>query len=319
MTIPGWLRELVERLLGWGPVQTGRRVMDTYGNAGGALLAGGLTYSALFVIVPILLVLTGVLGLLVTDAARRAAMIQSIGDALPPLRELVQAFLERISENAAGFSGLGLLAAVWGASHFYGSLDEAFARLFPRERKRGFIERTIRGIGSVALFVGVAILVLGLTGVASALAGDESGGFGGAVRPVLGLLAPALAWLVFIVAAGFVYRAVPAREISFRAAWLPAVVAGLALALLTQLFSYIAPRLVGTSALYGTFLAVFAAMVWLSTGFQILLIGAAWVRDRAIREDELAGRQEGPELASALTEGLERVGPDARPKEEERS
>jgi membrane protein len=317
MTVPGWLRSLADRVLGWGPVRTGQRVMDSYGSAGGALLAGGLTYSALFVILPILLVLTGVLGLVVSDLERRATMIRSIGDALPPLRDLVEGFLERISDNAAGFSGLGLLAAVWGASHFYGSLDEAFARLFPRARKRGFVERTARGLASVALLIGVAILVLGLTGVASALAGDEAGGLGGVARPLLGVLAPVLAWLVFIVAVGFVYRVVPAREISFRAVWLPAVVAGLGLAFLTQLFSYLAPRLVGSSALYGTFLAVFAAMVWLSTGFQILLVGAAWVRDRALLEDERVGRQDGPELASAVTDGLARMAPAGRRTEED--
>lgn len=288
MTVPGWLRSLADRVLGWGPVRTVQRVMDTYGQAGGGLLAGGLTYSALFVILPILLVLTGVLGLVVTDAVRRATMIRSIGDALPPLRDLVEGFLEQITDNAAGFSGLGLLAAIWGASHFYGALDEAFARLFPRARKRGFVERTLRGLGSVALLVIVAILVLGLTGITSALADDQTSAIAGAAAPVLGLVAPALAWMVFILATGFVYRVVPARHITLSAVWLPAVVAGLGLALLTQLFSYLAPRLVGSSALYGTFVAVFAAMVWLSTGFQILLVGAAWVRDRAALEDERA-------------------------------
>jgi membrane protein len=296
MTVPGWLRSLADRVLGWGPVRTVQRVMDAYGQAGGGLLAGGLTYSALFVILPILLVLTGVLGLVVTDAVRRATMIRSIGDALPPLRDLVEGFLEQITDNAAGFSGLGLLAALWGASHFYGSLDEAFARLFPRARKRGFVERTLRGLGSVALLVVVAILVLGLTGITSALADDQTSAIAGAAAPVLGIVAPAVAWMVFILATGFVYRVVPARQISLSVVWLPAVVAGLGLALLTQLFSYLAPRLVGSSALYGTFLAVFAAMVWLSTGFQILLVGAAWVRDRAAREDErtLGGAADAP-------------------------
>ena len=292
MTLPGWLRSLVERVLGWGPVQTGRRVMDDYGQAGGALLAGGLTYSALFVILPILLVLTGVLGLVVTDTDRRTVMIRSIGDALPPLRDVVQVFLDRITENAAGFGVLGLLAAVWGASHFYGSLDEAFARLFPRVRKRGLVERTVRGLASVGLFILVALIALALTGTASALADSSASGIGGAAAPVLKVLTPVLAWIVFILAVGFVYRVVPARSISLRAVWLPAVVAGLALALLTQLFSYIAPRLVGSSALYGTFLAVFAAMVWLSTGFQILLVGAAWVRERTLREDQRIAEHE---------------------------
>jgi membrane protein len=285
MTVPDWLRSLAVRVLGWGPVQTARRVMDDYGAAGGGLLAGGLTYSALFVILPILLVVTGVLGLVVTDAERRLSVFRSIGDALPPLRDLVEGFIQRISENAAGFSGLGVLAAVWGASHFYASLDEAFARLFPRARKRGFVERTARGLASVGLFVLVAFLVLALTGITSALADEPAAGVVDSAAPLLRIVAPALAWLVFILATGFVYRVVPARPISIRAVWLPAVVAGLGLALLTQLFSYLAPRLIGTSALYGTFLAVFAAMVWLSTGFQILLVGAAWVRDRVTRED----------------------------------
>jgi YihY family inner membrane protein len=205
--------------------------------------------------------------------------------------ELVAGFLDRISDNAAGFGGLGLVGSIWGASHFYGSLDEAFARLFPRARKRGFLERIWRGLVSVGALIGVAILVLVLTGVTSALADERTAGFAGAAAPVLSVIAPALAWLVFIAATGIVYRVVPARPISIRAAWLPALVAGLALALLTQLFSYLAPRIVGSSALYGTFIAVFAAMVWLSTGFQILLVGAAWVRERVSAEDERAATE----------------------------
>ena len=289
MVLPEWLRSLLDRLLGWGPIATARRVMDAYGQAGGALLAGGLTYSAVFALLPILLVLTGVLGLVVSDADRRASMIHGIGQALPPLSDVVQAFLEAIASNAAGFGIVGLVGAVWGASHFYGSLDEAFSRLFPRARKRGFVERTGRGILSVVLFVAIATLVLLLTGLTSALADERTSPLAGAARGIVGGVSSALAWFVFIVATGFVYRVVPTREISLRAIWLPALIAGLALAALTELFSYVAPRLIGSAALYGTFVAIFAAMVWLSTGFQILLLGAAWVRERALVDDERAG------------------------------
>jgi uncharacterized BrkB/YihY/UPF0761 family membrane protein len=73
---------------------------------------------------------------------------------------------------------------------------------------------------------------------------------------------------------------VPARHVPWRALLPPAIAVGILLAALTQLFSYIAPRLIGTAAVYGTFVAIFAAMVWLSTGFQLLLVGAAWVRER---------------------------------------
>jgi uncharacterized BrkB/YihY/UPF0761 family membrane protein len=76
---------------------------------------------------------------------------------------------------------------------------------------------------------------------------------------------------------------------------LPALVVGIALMLLTQLFSLIAPRLIGVASVYGTFVAIFAAMVWLSTGFQILLLGAAWVADRVNVSVAVAAQPNPPE------------------------
>jgi uncharacterized BrkB/YihY/UPF0761 family membrane protein len=55
---------------------------------------------------------------------------------------------------------------------------------------------------------------------------------------------------------------------------------GITLAAFTDLFVYIAPRLIGSLALYGAIAASFAALVWLSVGFQALLLGAAWTRER---------------------------------------
>jgi len=77
-----------------------------------------------------------------------------------------------------------------------------------------------------------------------------------------------------------IYRVVPGRHVPWASLMLPSVLVGVGLTLLTQLFSYIAPRLIGSAAVYGTFVAVFAAMVWLSTGFQVMLLGAAWIRER---------------------------------------
>ena len=49
------------------------------------------------------------------------------------------------------------------------------------------------------------------------------------------------------------------------------------------LFAFLAPRLIGAAALLGTLATVFAALAWLALSFQALLLGAAWVRDRAER------------------------------------
>jgi membrane protein len=280
VTLPRGLRATADRVLRWSAVQTTRRVLDAYGAAGGGLLAGGLTYSALFALLPSLLLLTGLLGFVVDDPERRVAIVRGIGEALPPLAGLVSASLAQITEDAAGFGIVGLIGLAWGASHFYGSLDDAFARIFDDAPRRSFLIRTVRGLLSVVLLVTVFIAALVLTGITSYLAEQTTSRFGDESKGFWQVAAPVLAGVVFVTAPAAIYRLVPAQSTPWRAVGPPAVVVGVALTLLTQLFTYIAPRLIGIGSVYVAFVAVFAAMVWLSTGFQILLVGAAWARDR---------------------------------------
>ena len=280
MKLPTAIENLAKRLMGWRAYVVGRQVFGRFQAAGGGLLAGGLTYSALFAILPCLLLLSGIVGLIVDDPERRRTIVEGIGESLPPLRGLVEASIESMADGAVGFGTIGLIGFAWGVSRFYGSLDDAFARIFAEAPKRGLLATTIRGFLSVGLLVGVFIVALGLTGIASLQAEANAGRFGELNRIVWAVVTPLLTTAVFIGAVAVMYRFVPDRRIPWGALRPPAVVVGIVLAAITQLFSFIAPRLIGTAAIYGTFIAVFAAMVWLSTGFQVLLIGAAWVRER---------------------------------------
>jgi uncharacterized BrkB/YihY/UPF0761 family membrane protein len=79
-----------------------------------------------------------------------------------------------------------------------------------------------------------------------------------------------------------VYRSVPAERVPAAAWRRPSIIVGLLLAGFTQLFAIIAPLMTRISALYGAIVAVFALLAWLSIGFNMLLIGAAWTRVRAV-------------------------------------
>jgi membrane protein len=276
--IPARVETIVARVMGWQAVRHGRDVLQRYDDAAGELLAGGLTYSALFALLPCLLLLSGVLGLLVSDPVRQQGIVSGIGDSLPPLRGLVAANVASMAHGAVGFGTLGLIGFAWGASRFYASLDDAFARIFRDAPKRGLLTRTLRGILSVGLLVGVFVVALGLTAIGSFMAQD--GRFGGVVRFVFAVSTPVLATAVFVAAIAAIYRLVPACFVSWRSLLLPAAVVGVVLALVTQLFSNVATLLIGSAALFGTFVAIFAAMIWLSIGFQVLLVGAAWVSER---------------------------------------
>lgn len=280
MTIPPRVAELGRRALASPPVATGRRVMDRYNAAGGGLLAGGLTYGALFALLPALLLLAAVLGFFVDDAERRRTIVQGIAQTLPPLAGIVDAGLDQLAHGAAGAGTLGLIGLAWGVSRFYGSLDNAFARIFANAPARGFVARTVRGFVSVILLVAIFLAALVLTGIASYLAWQAENrlGIGGSL--VWQLVTPLASAALFVVGVGVIYHVVPARRVTLRAVWGPALLVGVALSVLTQAFSFIAPRLIGSAAVFGTFVAVFAAMIWLSTSFQILLVGAAWLRER---------------------------------------
>ena len=289
MTLPPAIERVSRRVAAWPPFATVREVFRTFDEAGDGLIAGGLTYSALFALLPALLLLTGILGFLVDDPERRRAIVQSLGDTLPPLRGVLDANLDRLSEGAAGFGTLGLIGLAWGASRFYGSLDDALGRIFRSAPKRGFVARTARGLFSVVLLVCVFIVALVLSGIASYLAEETAAVLGTETRTFWRVVTPTLTALVFIGATAAVYRLVPARRVPWFALGPPAIVVGIVHAAVTALFTYIAPRLIGAAALYATFVAIFAVMIWLAALFQVLLLGAAWVRVRLGTEDAQAG------------------------------
>ena len=85
-----------------------------------------------------------------------------------------------------------------------------------------------------------------------------------------------------------IYVVVPPRSPSMRVAVVPAIVAGIGIFLLSQVFLFAAPRIVGVAALAGPLATAFIALAWLSFSFQILLLGAAWVRVRDDAESAAA-------------------------------
>lgn len=279
-------RAIVARVMGLPPVATLNRVMEIYGAAGGGLLAAGLAYGALVALLPGFLLFVGLLGFVISDTATREEVIASLSAQIPPLAALVRDGITSIVEWAGASSIVGLVGLAWGTSRFYGSIDESFARIFVHAAPRGMVERLVRGFASVALLVGGLAGVLVLTGVQQFVDGTLPGGpAGDALRTALRLGVPLFAAGAVTLVVAALYRLVPNVHVPMSALGPPALVVGIVLALLTQLFVFVAPRLVGSLAVFGGFAAVFAALAWLALGFQALLIGAAWTRERVRERD----------------------------------
>jgi membrane protein len=261
-------------------VATARQVFDIYGQAPGGLLANGLAFTTLFAIVPIALVTLGVAGALVDNPAVQNQLAVAIGSLFPPVRDLVEDALRSMSQGAGVTSLLGILGLIWTVSQFYVTLDIAFSRIFTSSMQRGVIGRTARGFVWVAGLMGVVVALI----VGGSLAAAAE-----ALLPTTATALTAFGDIVsstpVVVALGIVvvlatYRVVPPATPTMRAAILPAVVAGGGIVALSQLFLVIAPRIVSAAAVAGSLATAFIALAWLSFTFQLLLLGAAWVRVR---------------------------------------
>jgi membrane protein len=261
-------------------VVTARQVFDVYGRAPGGLLANGLAFTTLFAVVPIALVTLGVAGALVDNPAVQEQLAIAIGSLFPPVRDLVEDALRSMSEGAGITSALGIIGLLWTVSQFYVTLDIAFSRIFTGSPERGLVGRTARGFVWVAGLIGlvVALIVGGsLAAAAEALLPTTATAltaFGDFVS------SPPVVVLLGVIVILVTYRVVPPRAPSWRAASLPALVAGTGIIILSQLFLFLAPRIVSAAAVAGSLATAFIALAWLSFTFQMLLLGAAWVRVR---------------------------------------
>jgi len=276
------------RVGGIPAVRTLAAVLETYDRAGGGLLAGGLAYGALLAILPGLLLVVSVAGLFFSDPARQAALVDAIAVAVPPLEEFARIALQQVSAGAVPSSLIAIVGLGVGVSAFYAGLDDGFARIFREVPVRNFVERWLRGFVATGLLIvlpvtGVIVGVI-LSSVVDALFRREE--VPEALQAWLGIGSPLLTVLLFTIAVGVVFRLVPARPVPLRSLAMPAVATGLAIGVFTEVFAIIAPLMLRTAAFYGTFIAIFALLTWLSISLNVMLIGASWLRVRMLAERE---------------------------------
>jgi len=282
--LPGRWPARVIALLERDRVRTVWAVLSRYDRAGGALLAGGLAYSALFAIVPLALLVAGVTGLVVGDPAIRQAVISTIADVLPPMRGLIDLVLVEAAGAAGTLSILGAIGLIWGGSRFILAFEDAMVRIAGGARTRNILARNAFGLGVVIVLVGVVVgsAVLAAAGAFLDAAVATNGYV--VVSAFSQLILAILPFVLATAAVAIVYRSVFEVHPSWRAVWRPSWVVALVLSILARAFVFIAPRLIGAAAAIGTIATAFAALAWLGISFQALLVGAAWVSERATRD-----------------------------------
>jgi YihY family inner membrane protein len=281
------LQAIALPLLGDRRVVRARAVFDRYNAAGGGLLAAGIAYNTLFALVPMVLFAGGLLGFFVSDPAGQESVKELLIGWVPQLAGVVDEVLDGLSAASPSVSIVGLVGIVWGATRLFASLEEGIAATFADAPTRSLVARTLRRFSSIV----VIAVVIGGSFVASSVASfaAELVPHGLDVAAVLfNLVLLVLPVLLTTLAIGVVYRFMPPVRPDLGSIVQPAVVVGVSLVVLTRLLAVVAPRVLGTSFVFGTLGTIFVALGWLALAYSLVLIGSAWVRERMLDEEPTA-------------------------------
>jgi membrane protein len=257
--------------------------LDRFNSVDGGLLAAGVAYNAIVALIPLGLLASGLAGFVLRDAASQANAIAGIVAFAPPLAGVIDDILGGLSAASPSISLIGLVLAGWGTSRLFAALESAIAQMFAGTPRRGLIRRTAWRIGSIVVMAAVLLLAL-IAAPGLAIVGDVAG-VNDSLDRLLQALLVALPILVTGLALAAVYRFIPPARPTWRAIRVPAVVGSLALVGLTRIFVFLTPRLFGTNLVYGTLGAILVSLAWLDLVFTVILIGVAWVRERAVDEE----------------------------------
>jgi membrane protein len=288
-TPPAWverLEKLALPIFGSGRVVRARAVFDRYNAHGGGLLAAGIAYNTLFAIIPLALFGGAVLGFFVTDPTGLAKVRTALVEWAPPLASVLDEILGGLATASPSLSIIGLVGMAWGATRLFASLEMGIGAMFAEAPQRGIVSRTIRRVVSVLVVAGIVIAVFLSTSVASFV--SELGLMEGDAGLLVVLLLLGLPIVLSTLALAIVYRVLPPVRPGRSAVLPPAVTIGVGLVILTRLFALVAPRALGANFVYGTLGAIFVALAWLGLTYSMILIGAAWVRERMLAVEETA-------------------------------
>lgn len=265
-----------------------RAAAARYAAAGGSLVAGGLAYSALFAIVPAIVLTLGVLGFVMADPTARSNAAGIVGAALPPIRDLVKVVVDEAARSGLSLGLIAVVPLTWAASRFGVALEVAIGLAYGETVRRGPIRRNVAGLLAVLGLVAAVIMAVALPGVADLLGviAAADGVMGWPVGTALLRIAPVVILFLALAAA---YRIVPLAPVPWAAVRVPAAVVTLGLTVLAQAFVALAPMLVESAAVVGSLASVFIGLAWLGVSFQGLLFGAAWTSVRV----EALGRTAG--------------------------
>jgi membrane protein len=261
---------MLERLRNSRVARVAGALGDRYADDAGGYLAAAIAYYGFLSLFPLLLLGLSVVGfVLAGNPGLRREVADGLASAVPGVESLVGRNLEVLIESRAGAGIIGLATLLWTGTGVVGAGRNALLRIFREERIRSGIRLKAWLLG---VTVGLGLLALAATGLATLAAGLDARGPFGVLFRVLGVAAAVALDVALFLAT---YRVLLRRRRPWGALLPGALFAALAWAVLKVVGTWYAEYSVSSSrSVYGTFAATVGVLVLLYLAGRVFVYGA---------------------------------------------
>lgn len=252
-----------------------RRLVANYLQDDGDGLATIIAFNALFSLLPLLLVLSVIVGLMARRDDLNEHVERVIVNVLPAsASDPVLSIVDSARENIGSISVVALIGIVLTGSRLFTALDKAFSRIYRTER-RSYVERRLVSLIAVPLASLLMIAAAVASTMATVMVAIPDRLFDSHdARWVSGLVAFVISYGAAYLMALTLYATIPNYRTTRMVAWPGALVAAFLFLLLSQMFPLYV-RLTGGFGVYGgAFALALVLMFWLYLMGQIIVIGA---------------------------------------------
>jgi membrane protein len=251
------------------------RTIEAFTERRGTTYAAAMSYYTLFSFLPLLIFILSIVGLILRDPERQAAVTRAVLEALPTglsdevrqtVADGVQEILDRISRSEHGLLGLiALLGMAWSASTMFTALRRALNAAFGFPERRSAVTGKAWDLAGVfgvlvllpfsfifaALVYLIVLIVAGLSAYFTRLLFSENPPSGLPTDVTARLLSQGLSYTTSFVVMLAIYRFTPDRHLPFRRLWPAAALAALGLEVVKIGFGIYLRRFGGFQAVYG--------------------------------------------------------------------
>ncbi len=274
-------------------------------------LAASIAYHVLFSLFPLAIVLAGIFGIVVQATGVQADVVDAIVRNAPLSADGDRQLRNLLDGATSGLSALGLVAVVglvYAASGMMAAIRLALNEAWDVTEYRPFLRGKLIDVGLVFATALVAAVSVVLTiGVRFAGRLADSIGFDVATGWAVWLLGVVVPLVFAFGVVLFLYRTIPAAEVSARDAWPGALAAASGFVLTQNLFAVYVQHFANYNAVYGSLGAVIALMFFVYLSALVFLLGAEvaseWPRvRRTLQELDPAEQEQGPALSQQVKE-----------------